>query len=303
MDLLKKLRKETAAGVMDCRDALHASGNDIQKAKDWLFERSKITAAKKSGRSAEEGGVSVYVDDAVGVMVELNSETDFVAKEKTFLDVLQSITRAIHQSYPSVTRKANAELQQILDLPLKTTISGFETKQIKDAIQQLTFLYKENIQLRRAMLFPQEETPAPSPHIHLYSYVHNQLCPGIGKIGNIVQIESEGPLTEEEKKTLNALGKIIATQVTGGKPYSIEGKQRMPQVDDAEQCKSTSFEPTLMKQQCILEPGSIQQVFDGYQTKIGKKITLKNFGRWERNCGEEQQAVNLQEEVQKMLKE
>ena len=82
--LIKQLRKETQAGVMDCRDALVAGNNDLQKAKDWLFDKAKITVAKKLGRKAQEGGVTIYSQNSVGVMIELNSETDFVAKEKTF---------------------------------------------------------------------------------------------------------------------------------------------------------------------------------------------------------------------------
>jgi elongation factor Ts len=252
IELVKILRKETQAGVVDCRDALIAGGNDIQKAKDWLFDQAKITAAKKSGRKAQEGCVAVWIEDSIGAMVEINSETDFVAKEKTFVESCEAISRALRANYEHIQNKKSPNLASILELPLKTTISGFETNQVKDVFQQLTFLYKENIVLRRACLFPQEANFDPSK-VHLFKYIHTALTPNLGKIGCVVQLETASALDESQKKELQKLGSIIATQVVGGKPYSIEGKERLESVDDAEMCHESDFEPSMLKQVSVLE--------------------------------------------------
>jgi len=299
IELVKILRKETQAGVVDCRDALIAGNNDLQKAKDWLFDKAKITAAKKAGRSAQEGGVAVYLNNSVGVMVEINSETDFVAKEKTFIETCEAIARAIHENYSVVQNKKNPSSKSILELPLKTTISGFETQTIHETVQQLTFLYKENIQLRRTILFPQEKN---SPLIHLYSYVHNPLSPNLGKIGAIVQVQTGKELNEDEKSVLKKLGNILATQVVGGKPYSIEGTERIEIVDDSEMCHEPKFEPAFLKQNCVLEDGTISKIISDYEKKLSTSIKIQNFGRWERNSGQEKEEANLLDDVQSLIK-
>jgi elongation factor Ts len=251
IELVKILRKETNAGVVDCRDALIAGENDIQKAKDWLFDQAKITAAKKSGRKAQEGGVAVCINGATGAIVEINSETDFVGKEKTFVESCDAICRAIQENYASLPNKRSPDLKAILELPLKITISGFETNQVKDAFQQLTFLYKENIVLRRATLFPQEEfDPALT---HLYKYVHTCLSPTFGKIGCLVQLQTATAITDKQQRELTKLGNIIATQMVGGKPYSIAGSEKMATVDDAEICHEEGFVPAILNQNSVLE--------------------------------------------------
>jgi len=302
VSLIKQLRKETQAGVMDCRDALVAGNNDLQKAKDWLFDKAKITVAKKMGRKAQEGGVTIFHNESVGVMLELNSETDFVAKEKSFAETSEQIARAIHANYSSIKNKGNPDKAVIADLPLKTTISGFETTDIKDVIQQLTFLYKENIQLKRVALFPQEDG-CDLARTHIFSYLHSCISPNLAKIGCVVHLETSKVLNDEEKAVLKKLGGILSTQVLAGKPYSISGKERMDSVDDAELCHEEDFEPSILKQMALMEEGSIGKIIGDYEKKLGCSITLQNMGRWEKNAGEEKEEANLLDDVKSLINE
>jgi elongation factor Ts len=133
------LRKATGAGMMDCKKALEESGGDMEKAKDWLRERNLAGAGKRSGRAAEQGAVDVVVDGSVGAIVELNCETDFVAKGGDFKS-------AVAQLAKQVARNGDTDLAS----------QPFEGATVQDAITQLSGKLGEKIELGRIVRF---ETP------------------------------------------------------------------------------------------------------------------------------------------------
>lgn len=151
-------------------------------------------------------------------------------------------------------------------------------------------------------LFPQEET-ADLARVHIFSYLHGCISPNLGKIGCVVQLETSKVLNDDEIAILKKLGSILSTQVLGGKPYSISGKERMDTVDDADMCHEEDFEPAMMKQISMLEDGTIEKIVADYEKKLGCTITVQNIGRWEKNSGEEKEEANLLDDVKSLINE
>src|SRR5436853_1958378 len=183
--LVKELREKTGAGMMDCKRALGDSGGDIEAAVDWLRKKGLSAAAKKAGRVAAEGLIGVATRGAVGAMVEVNSETDFVARNQAF----QSFVRSVSE----LTLDGDGELESLKEIDFPGTGRTVE--------EELTYLIStigENLVLRRVKRLSTEEGG-------VFSYVHNALAAGVGKIGVIVTLASSAPVDQ-----LAALGKQLA---------------------------------------------------------------------------------------------
>jgi len=196
-DQIKTLRETTGAGMLDCRKALTENGADMDAAIDWLRKKGLSAAAKKSGRVAAEGLVAVAVEGTKGAIIELNSETDFVAKNDQF----QALARNIAEL---AVRHTISEVEE-----LRNSKDG-HGKTVSDNIAGAIGVIGENMNLRRVQLIGVTKG-------YVASYIHNIAAPGMGKIGVLVAIESEGDLNK-----LEALGKQIAMHIAAAKPEALD---------------------------------------------------------------------------------
>ena len=171
--LVKDLREKTGAGMMDCKNALSETNGDIEAAIDWLRKKGLSKAAKKSGRVAADGLVAVAVEANFGVVVEVNSETDFVARNDDFQALVRSISAVAIDKGASV----DAEAIRHAHYPGGGTVA--------DAIANAIATIGENITLRRAQGLH-------VAHGVIGHYVHNSIVDGLGRIGVIVALESTG---------------------------------------------------------------------------------------------------------------
>jgi len=194
-DLIKRLRETTGAGMMDCKKALTESGGNFESGVDWLRKKGLAAAQKKAGRVAAEGLVAVLVDGTKGAVVEVNSETDFVARNDRF------------QAFVSGVAKLAVQSRDLDDLSGKA-LPG-EGKSVSEKLTDLVATIGENMSLRRmATLSVGSGVVAP--------YVHNALAPGLGKIGVLVALESTG-----DKDKLGAVGKQLAMHVAAANPQAV----------------------------------------------------------------------------------
>jgi elongation factor Ts len=195
---VKELRERTGAGMMDCKKALAEVNGEMEAAIDWLRAKGLAAAAKKAGRTAAEGLVGVAVEGNRGAVVEVNSETDFVAKNEIFQDFVRNVARlALHHG-------TNIEALGAAEYPEGGTVQ----EKLTDNIAKIG----ENQSLRRAEIAEVSEGA-------VVSYVHNQVAPGLGKIGVLVALESAAPA-----ETLAALGKQIAMHVAAAHPLALSAE-------------------------------------------------------------------------------
>ena len=194
--MVKELREATGAGMMDCKNALTESDGDMEAAIDWLRAKGLSKAAKKASRVAAEGLVGVSVDGTVGAAVEVNSETDFVARNPEF----QSMVTAISSLAPA----AGGDVDKL---------NGSEFpgagKSVADKVTELVGTIGENMTLRRT-------ASVSVGNGVVASYVHNQVAPGVGKIGVLVAIE-----TDADKAAAEAFGKQVAMHVAAAAPLAL----------------------------------------------------------------------------------
>src|SRR6476646_10187782 len=193
--MVKELRESTGAGMMDCKAALTETDGNMQEAQDWLRKKGLSKAAKKAGRVAAEGLIGALTSGHKGVVVEVNSETDFVARNEQF----QGLVKMIAQ----VALDVGADLDKIK--AAKVGNVAVETA-IADAIATIG----ENMTLRRATSLEVSKGV-------VSSYVHNAVIDGAGKMGVIVALESAGKTDE-----LAILGKQLAMHVAATNPQALD---------------------------------------------------------------------------------
>jgi elongation factor Ts len=194
--LVKQLRDRTGAGMMDCKRALTDSAGEIESAVDWLRKKGLAAAAKKAGRLAAEGLVGLAAGDRVAALVEVNSETDFVARNEAFQDFVRGV--------------AGVALAQRGDLAAVTAAEFPNSgRTVADELTHMAATIGENMQIRRAAAIQVDDGV-------VGSYVHGQVAPGLGRIGVIVGLES----TADPEK-LAALGKQLAMHVTAAAPQAV----------------------------------------------------------------------------------
>jgi len=193
--MVKELRDQTGAGMMDCKAALNESGGNLDAAVDWLRKKGLSKAAKKAGRVAAEGLVGVALSPTKGILVEVNSETDFVARNDLFQGLVKMIADAALDT--------GSDVEKILAAPVGSIA-------IADAIADTIAKVGENMTLRRAAgLAVGKGTVA--------SYVHSSVADGLGRIGVIVALESAGKPDE-----LKAFGRSVAMHVASANPQAID---------------------------------------------------------------------------------
>jgi len=195
--LVKELRDKTGAGMMDCKRALGDTAGDIEAAVDWLRKKGLAAAAKKSGRVAAEGLVGVATRGRAGAAVEVNSETDFVARNELF----QAFVRTV----AGLALGAEGDVEALKAAPYPGT-----GRTVAGELTELIARIGENLVLRRAAHLAVERGI-------VASYVHNSLAPGLGKIGVLVALESAG-----EGEALAGLGRQLAMHVAAASPLYVD---------------------------------------------------------------------------------
>ena len=193
--LVKQLRDMTGAGMMDAKKALEENSGDIEAASDWLRKKGIAKAAKKSSRAASEGLVAVAIDGTKGVAIELNSETDFVARNEEF----QAFVKKVAETALGVS-----SLEE-----LKAAEFG-GGKTVEESLTDLIAKIGENMTLRR---FQSVSVPKGT----IFSYTHGELAPNLGKIGVLVALETEAGAEE-----LQEVGKQIAMHVAAANPECLD---------------------------------------------------------------------------------
>jgi elongation factor Ts len=189
--LVNELRAKTGVGMMDCKKALVASNGNIDEAVDWLRKQGLSSAAKKADREVKEGSIALAINDSKAVLVELSCETDFVAKNEQFQNIIQKITH--HALNSNVTN---------LDELLESDIAG--NKKTKEYVLEHIAVVGENLTLKRFAVLNGNL---------IFSYVHNAYVKNSGKIGVLVALESN-----LDHATLKDLGHKLAMHVAAMKP-------------------------------------------------------------------------------------
>ena len=206
--MVRDLREKTGAGMMDCKAALEATAGDEEAAVDWLRKKGIAKAAKKADRVAADGLIGVAREGTKGVLVEVNSETDFVARN----DLFQGLVKMIAQVALKVGANADA---------IKAAKAGSIT--VTEAIADTVAKVGENMTLRRAAGLNVDKGV-------VASYVHNTVADGLGKIGVLVGLESQGQAEE-----LAELGRKIAMHVAAASPLAVDPAGLDPAVVAREQ--------------------------------------------------------------------
>ena len=194
--MVKQLREQTGAGMMDCKRALQEADGDIEAGVDWLRKKGLAAAAKKSGRVAADGLVGAITSGASGALVEVNAETDFVARNKNFQNFVRTVASLALETGGDVTKLNGATVPE----------TG---RTVADELTPLVASTGENIQLRRCTVLSTKSGL-------IASYVHNQAAPGLGKIGVLVAIESTAGADR-----LTTLGRQLAMHIAAATPLFI----------------------------------------------------------------------------------
>lgn len=192
--LVKDLREKTGAGMMDCKKALTETNGNFEDAIDWLRKKGLSAAAKKSGRVAAEGLTAVFVDGLVGAAIEVNSETDFVARNEQFQSMVFGISKL-------AINAADIDSLKAAKMP-----SG---RNVEEEIVENIATIGENLSLRRVEVVKVNDGI-------IASYIHNAVADGLGKIAVLVALESNG-----DKNKLSVLGKQIAMHIAAARPQSL----------------------------------------------------------------------------------
>ncbi len=194
--LVKSLRDKTGAGMMDCKKALTETDGDIEAAVDWLRKNGLAAAAKKSGRAASEGLVGIAIDGSIGALVEINAETDFVARNESF----QAFVGAV----ATIALGSGGDFDT-----LRTMAFPGASGSVEDRQNELVATIGENIHLRRCATLSVENGV-------VASYMHGATVANQGRIGVLVALESTG-----DKAALEGLGKQIAMHVAAARPETV----------------------------------------------------------------------------------
>ncbi len=277
--LVKELRERTGAGMMDCKKALAETAGDIEAAIDWLRKKGLAAAAKKAGRATSEGLVGMVAEGGRGALVEVNSETDFVARNETF----QELVRRIAALAPG----ARGDLEALKRAKVAET-----GRTVEEEIGQAIAVIGENIQLRRTAFLEVE------PGI-VAGYVHAQSAPGLGRIGVLVALRSEA-----DPERLAELGKQLAMHVAATNPQAVTVEGLDPEVVArerdilAEQARASGKpeaivqkmvegrlrkfyeEAVLLEQAFVIDPDRrVREVLAAFEKETGRPVEVVAFVR------------------------
>jgi elongation factor Ts len=275
--MVKDLREKTGAGMMDCKAALNETGGDLEGAVDWLRKKGLAKAAKKAGRVAAEGLIGVAIKGTKGAVVEVNSETDFVARNDLFQGLVKMIA--------DVALDAGANVDKILAAPIGGITTG-------DAINDTIAKIGENMTLRRAAGLTVSKGV-------IARYMHSSVTDGLGRIGVLVALESPGKADE-----LKAFGRLLAMHVAAANPLAVDPSGIDPAAIEREKgviAAKAEGKPanvvekiiesglkTFYKEVCLLEQGyaieegkkPVAQAIKEAEGKVGGPIKVTGFVRF-----------------------
>ncbi|WP_392505946.1 translation elongation factor Ts [Rickettsia sp. 2024-CO-Wats] len=294
--VVKELREKTGAGMMDCKKALIETSGNFEEAIDFLRKKGLAAAAKKAGRIASEGLTAAKVDGLTGVVIEVNSETDFVARNEQFQELVKDIANL-------------AVIAKTIDT-LKT-FKMQSSKSVEEEIIENIATIGENLTLRRMDILEISEGA-------IGSYVHNEVVPNLGKISVLVGLASNA----KDKAKLEALAKQIAVHVAGNNPQSIddssldqalvERERKVFFEKSKEEGKPDNIiekmvegrirkffsEVVLLQQNFLFEPKlTVAEVIKNAEKELGAEIKIVKFIRYELGEGIEHEEKNFADEV------
>jgi elongation factor Ts len=270
--------------MMDCKAALTETKGHVEQAVDWLRKKGLSKAANKAGRVAAEGLIGVVAKDKSGAMVEVNSETDFVARNEQFQDMVRKIT--------TLAPKADGDLGKLLAL----TYPG-KSVTVEEHVKETVATIGENMSVRRTVAMSVGAG-------HVADYVHNKVADGLGKIGVLVALESTG-----EKAVLTGLGRQLAMHIAAAAPAAITAEELDPALIERERAVYTEqarasgkppeiaakmvegrlrkefFQQVVLMQQTFLGAGgdgkaTVAQVLEDAEKTAGAPIKIAKFARY-----------------------
>jgi len=293
--MVKELRDTTGAGMMDCKAALKEADGNLEQAIDWLRTKGLAKAAKKAGRVAAEGLVGIKTSGTSGVVVEVNSETDFVARNEQFQEL--------------VTKIGEIGLENGVDDLANKNFPGKDMS-IEDYIKEMVGTIGENMNYRRGAQLSVENGA-------VAGYIHNATVPGLGKIGVLVALETTGDAAKAE-----SLGKQIAMHIAAINPLSATVEELDPAVVEREKAVLTEQaresgkpdniiekmiegrirkfyeEVVLLKQVFVIDgENTVEKAIKNAEGDVGAPIEFKGFIRFELGEGIEKEESDFAAEV------
>jgi len=304
--MVKELREKSGAGMMDCKNALTENNGDLEAAMDWLRTKGITKAEKKSGRVAAEGLVGILSDGNKAAVVEVNSETDFVARNEQFQNIVRGVAESAIKTDGSLDAVASAAI----------SVDGADTgKSVSETITDAIGTIGENMNLRRVAVMS-------VPQGVVASYVHNAISDGLGKIGVLVALESAG-----SADVLTAIGRQIAMHIAALNPLAATRDDIPKDVADreraifSEQARESGkpeniiekmvegrmrkfYQESVLLSQTFVVDGenTVEQALKNVEADAGAPITLRGFTRFALGDGIEKEESDFAAEVAEMNK-
>ena len=295
--LVKELRERSGAGMMDCKKALTETKGDVEAAIDFLRKKGIIKAGSKSGRTAAEGLVGLVAHGKSGAIVEVNAETDFVARNDKFQDMVSKIA--------SLAPKAQGDIAKLVAMPYPDS-----KLTVDETIKEMIATIGENMNARRTAVVAVTDGA-------VSDYIHNKVADGLGKIGVLVGLESRG-----DKPVLFELGRQVAMQIAANNPLALDiagvpadvlarekailadkNQGKKPEVLEKiflSSLKSFAKEHCLLDQVWIHEPSkSVGQALKDSEGRIGAPVKISGYVRYALGEGIEKPPEDFAEEVKK----
>jgi elongation factor Ts len=295
--MVKDLREKTGAGMMDCKKALAETSGDMEASIDWLRKKGLSKAAKKAGNVAAEGLVGVAARGGAGSVVEVNSQTDFVARNEEFQALVAKVAETALTAGGDVAKLA------------KTPFPG-SANSVEGQVTELSGKIGEKMELRRSAAL------SVSPGV-VASYVHNQIAPNLGKIGVLVALKSSGNADK-----LAALGRQIAMHVAAANPLALKAEQIDSAVAEreksifADQARASGkpeniiakmvegrmrkfYEEVLLPQQAfVMNPDQTVEAFvKAAEKDVGAPVSIEGFVRYALGEGIQKEETDFAAEV------
>ncbi|KYQ89668.1 elongation factor Ts [Tieghemostelium lacteum] len=299
VNLIKELREKTQAPLTDCKKALQSSNNDLAKAVEWLLEKGKATADKLKTRVSLEGLISVNVDKETsrGIILEINSETDFVARGESFIGLTRDLTKSAllnKDLFSGVQGVKDLSVQDQL-LPMMVNVDGKQMS-IADAITTTTAKLRENIQLRRASAL-QGTNKKVDGKIVVSGYAHGQnTLLGVGRLGSLVELEYQGQCNNVE--LLNSFAQQLAVHIVGNTPKYVS-------VDTVSNGEKADSDDLLLEQKFMFsnDGETVSQCLEQLSKQLGTtSVTVNSFKVCSVGEGIERKETDYQSEVMEKIK-
>lgn len=298
---VKELREKTGAGMMDCKKALTENNGDFDAAVDWLRKKGLAAAAKKAGRVAAEGLVGVAASGLAGAIVEVNAETDFVARNEHFQGFVENLTK--------LATEKDYTIEELAAAPYPG-----EAPTVGEEITRLISTIGENMSLRRVKRLEVSKGK-------VATYIHNATKPGMGRIGVLVALESDADAAQ-----LDVVGKQIAMHIAATNPQSLSVEELDPESVERERKILTDqaaesgrpaeivekmvegrirkhYEEVVLLEQTFVIDGKakVKEFIEAQSKELGSPITLKAFVRFGLGEGIEKKDSDFAAEVQAQL--